>query len=306
MILIEVYHFKGYKVKVNFVQFYLNIMKHKLRFLFFLFLLCNQLSFSQTELKIAPGETYKVRTESNSSTHISMMGQDMETTQQENAISSLNIIEESDKYFTFFLRLDEVQSTVSQMGQEEDYDSTIEEDSLSPLAIAYKDRLHKEMLQKLDKAGKLVLPHKSKEEEEKDEKTESAEEMHNFSALFVKLPTEVAVNDSWVEEQKIESKGIDLEGKRTYTVKQVEGDQITLQVTGRLKMSQETLTEGMEVTSNLKGNISGEVLMNKTSSIIESDQSVMTMEGSTHTMDIEIPIRVRTITKTTVMKTKTE
>ena len=261
------------------------------------FFIIAQLSFGQNKLSLEKGAKYEKTTETNSTTTMSMMGQDMEMVQKEKSTSILEIIAEKDDYFEFTNTLTAVQVNVEQMGQEASFDSTDEEDTLSPLAAAYEEHLNKERKVKINKEGKVIKP--ESEEAQDDLEEDFADAQENFS-IFIALPEDLSIGKTWTENQSLNTDEIELISNRTYEIKSIEDNLITLNISGDISINQDVINQGTQVKSKLSGNLMGKVIVDKNTHVVKSEESIAKMEGNTHTAGMDIPMSVHTTTNTSI------
>lgn len=268
----------------------------KLNFLI-LFVLCLsiQFSFAQNKLQLKPGSKYERVVNTDAVTIMSMMGQEMEMSQKAKTKVEVEITKEESKYFEFTTKLLSISSEVSQMGQDMSFDSENEEDMNGPLAEIYQAVL-----------GTTNTMHISKDGNSVDSKTEDSDEdygnIQEALSMFIALPENVKTGDTWTAEQDFDQEGILLKSKKDYKVKSIERNLVTLEVKGDMSINQNAVNQGVEVKTKIKGNVSGEIIVDKTNNIVTSENSFSSMEGNTHTSGMDIPIKVRTTTKVATKK----
>lgn len=250
--------------------------------------------WAQESLKLEANTSYELLEETNSTTTMTMMGQEMEMLQNQNSTSLVKIKDIKNDVYEFSVMVTQLKANVSQMGQEASFDSEDPEDETSPLAIAYKEVINQEKTQKMDAKGTLII--------DKDTDEEMAMNMQQTVGMFLALPDNLNEGSTWTEDIDFKSDALNMTGKRNYKVIKVNGDMVTLQVSGDLVMKQDMVNQGQEVKSDLNGNVAGEMTLNKNSSMILESQMLMNMEGNTQTMGMNIPIKVRTNSKTTAKK----
>lgn len=272
-------------------------MKNLKQFFLIAFFITAQLSFGQNKLSLKKGAKYEKITETNSITTMSMMGQDMEMVQKEKSTSLLEIITEKDDFFEFTNKLTAVQVSVEQMGQEATFDSTDDEDTKSPLATAYEEHLNKKRKIKIDKEGKVIKPENEEAQEELEEELANTQE--TFS-IFIALPKDLSIGKNWTENQSLNTDEIKIDSNRNYEVKSIEDNLITLTLSGDISIIQDMVNQGTEVKSKLKGTLAGEVIVDKNTHVVKSEESITKMEGTTHTAGMDIPMNVNTSTHTTI------
>lgn len=264
--------------------------------LFLILCLIIQYSWGQKNLTLKPESKYEVISEVNTNTTMSMMGQEMEMKQDQKSTSILEITTEEKDVYNFTVEVISISAKISQMGQEESYDSEDEESQNGPLGIAYNDRLNDKKDLKIDKQGDLVNP----EDVDDDIAGEVFAELQQYFSFFIALPDDISVGETWTDNQNVKTDELNLKSDRTYTVKSTDGDLITLEVKGSIKLHQNMVSEGATVKTNLRGNTSGEVTVGKSNNIVKSDNSFTQFEGNTQASGMDIPISMKTTTKNTI------
>jgi|GEM_PF-1896289 len=264
---------------------------------FFVFLVFTQDVFSQNRLNLETGKKYEKTTTTNSTTTMRMMGQEMEMIQKEKSVSLLEIIAEKEDYFEFTNTLTAVQVSVEQMGQEASFDSEKAAGEQGSLAAAYEDYLNKERKIKIDKTGKVVKPEGEEDQEKLEEELANSQEAFT---MFIALPEEIAVGKTWTENQSFHTDEVEIESNKTYEVKAIEENLITLNLSGDININQEMVNQGTEVKSKLKGSLTGEIIVDKNSHVVKKEESFTKMEGNTHTSGMDIPMQVNTTTNTSI------
>ncbi|HLS30036.1 MAG TPA: DUF6263 family protein [Flavobacteriaceae bacterium] len=275
-------------------------MKSLKLILFFFLGLVIQTSWSQRNLTLKPESKYEVISEMETNTTMSMMGQDMDMKQEQNSTSILEITAEEEDLYNFTVEVVAITAKISQMGQEESYDSADEESQKGPLGVAYNDRLNDKKHFKISKQGELINP----EEIEEEIAGEAFGELQQYFSFFIPLPDDIAVGKTWTDNQTVETDELNLKSDKTYTVISIDGDLITLGLKGTINMRQNMVNEGATVKTNLRGTTSGETIVDKANNIIKSDHSFTQFEGNTQASGMDIPISMKTTVKNSVKEIK--
>lgn len=262
-----------------------------------LFVLCAgiQFTYAQNKLELKPGTKYERKVTTNGMTTMSMMGQEMEMTQDAKIKTLIEIIEEKDDHYKVSTKLISISTKASQAGQEVSFDSENEDDMNGPMAEAYKSAIGSTSVMKIDKQGNLI-------ESDDEDNIDDLGSIQEAISIFIALPKDLSVGNTWSVEQNIDNEGVKLKSKRDYKVKSIEGNLVTLEVKGNMDINQNATNEGVEVKSKLKGSISGEIILDKETHVVMSENSFSKMDGNTHASGMDIPMDVSTTTKTKVKK----
>src|SRR5699024_3784411 len=122
----------------------------------------------------------------------------------------LEITSEEEDLYNFTIEVVSITANVSQMGQEESYDSEDEESQKGPLGIAYNERLNDKKHLKINKQGEMVNP----EELEEEVSGEFFGELQQYFSSFIPLPDDIAVGKTWTENQTVETDELNLKSDR--------------------------------------------------------------------------------------------
>jgi hypothetical protein len=113
---------------------------------------------------------------------------------------------------------------------------------------------------------------------------------------FMPVSKTIKAGDSW--QDSVSANGVTK--VTNYVVKQINGNNATLSVSGTETRDTKIEMQGMEINTKTKGIFSGERTVDITNGIISQNNSTMNASGNVSVMGQEIPTKVKATSVTTV------
>lgn len=249
------------------------------------FLLISQVSFGQNTLSLKKGNKYQVVTKTETSTVMDMQGQPMEVGVNANATYEVAVKDNQNNNYQLSNKITGISMTMSQMGQEMSFDSNKEDDMNGPMGSAFKGLINSEKQVVIDQTGKIV----STDKIDNDMLAAAGQEFEasgwGATAVFMALPKDLSVGKTWTKKQDEDGSTTNT----TYKVKAVNGNLVTLDVSGDMDINKTIENMGMEITNKSKGTFTGEIVVNKTTNIIKNSTTTVKADGISSVMGQEIP-----------------
>jgi hypothetical protein len=123
-------------------------------------------------------------------------------------------------------------------------------------------------------------------------------EQQGYGAKMAFMPVSktIKAGDSW--QDSVSANGVTK--VTNYVVKQINGNNATLSVSGTETRDTKIEMQGMEINTKTKGIFSGERTVDITNGIISQNNSTMNASGNVSVMGQEIPTKVKATSVTTV------
>ena len=254
---------------------------------------------NKNPLKLKEGQKFTIESHVNTHSTTEVQGQSMENTADISATYSIvvNSVGDSIKLTNTITGM---KMLMSQMGQEMNFDSEKKEDLDGPLGASVKGLLNNPQKVTVSKTGEVAdnANGDSLAATNMITKQLGGFEASGFGAsmAFMALPAKLKTGDTWTT--KAGSDGNLTE--TTYTVKSISGDLATLSGSGtnssEIKMEQ----MGMEMTIHGKGTSTGELLVNITTGVIQSNTTTQDITGTVDAMGQSFPTKTKMTSTTTV------
>jgi hypothetical protein len=237
-----------------------------------------------------------------------MGGQTMEIKMESSFNSLIDTKDETAAGYSVATTLKKVLMNMNAMGQEMTFDSDKKEDMDGQMGAAYKDKIGKTKEYTVSKNG-IITEVKTKETPEDEQSgmmggmmsggMDQEKEGANFHA-FANIPAKgIKVGDTW-------SDSTHDGGSRsltTYTLKQVNGDEGTVSLTGDLTISREIQQQGTTMQMEMTGTTTGEYTFDVKTGLIKSRKATTKTTGTVDVMGQSIPMTMETnLVSTTVKK----
>ena len=260
---------------------------------------------NSNSINLKKGQKYSVQNVVSTKSTTEMQGQSMEANVDATTFYNIEVKDVAGDNYNLTNTVTGVKMSMSQMGQEMQFDSEKKEDLDGPIGGALKEYINQPKSVVVDKSGKVV-PQASPEKPDTAAAGAAsmfAKQLGNFEATgygsgitFEPLPKDVKVGSTW-------SKTTTNEGVTTitnYVVKSISGDVATLTTSGTLTTDTKMEMQGMEITTKTAGKFSGEELVDVKTGVVQSNTSTFDTSGTIGVMGQELPTSAKVTTTTTV------
>jgi hypothetical protein len=192
------------------------------------------------------------------------------------------------------------------MGQDISFDSDKPEDMNGEMGQKIKGVVNSEQKVSVDKTGKIVemqLPDSAGSDMMSSMLTMSGNLSKGFSyPLFSLLPAKaVKPGESWTDSAST-SEGMKVTYVNTYTLRGVSGNEITIDVAGKLSQEGTTEQQGMSIGMNMTGTSKGEAIYDQKTGILKRDNLNMDMTGTMEVMGQSVPVAMNIKSENEVKK----
>ena len=257
-------------------------------------------------LMLAKGQKIQIDNNIKSVINQEMMGQSMEITIDANMVHKLEVKDKKTSSYLLSSTLTKLTTNGSAMGQEMKFDSDKKEDLESETGKALKDQLNVTREVELNDNAKVI--NAVKKEPKAPSTTPQlmdmvnnvtggdADESNGANAAFEVVPAGKKAGDTW-SDSTITS---DIKTYRNYTLKEVNGNNGTVVLTGKQTTKKKMEQQGMEINVSMEAKLSGEGIVDMTTGLLKQRTMVMDGTGSAEVMGQSIPVTTKVTTTTTV------
>jgi Family of unknown function (DUF6263) len=265
---------------------------------------------SQTSTgKLLLDKGQKIQIDNNIKSIISqeMMGQAVEITIDANMVHQVEVKDKKTNSYLVSSTLTKLTTNGTAMGQEMKFDSDKKEDLESETGKALKDQLNVSKEVELNESAEVIMGVKKDTAAKTGGQLmdivnnvtgSSGDESNGASAAFNVMPAGKKVGDSWSDSSITE----EIKTYRNYTIKEVNGNNATLVLTGKQITKKKVEQQGMEIIVNMEGTLSGEGIVDMSTGLIKQRTIVLDGTGSAEIMGQSMPVTTK-ITTTTTVKT---
>jgi Family of unknown function (DUF6263) len=234
-----------------------------------------------------------------------MMGQAVEITIDANMVHQVEVKDKKKNSYLVSSTLTKLTTNGSAMGQEMKFDSDKKEDLESETGKALKDQLNVSKELELNESAEVVRGVK------KDTAASAGgqlmdmmnnvtgganDESNGANAAFDVIPKGKKVGDSWSDSSITE----EIKTYRNYTIKEVNGNNATILLTGKQVTKKKVEQQGMEINVSMEGTLSGEGIVDMSTGLVKQRTTVMAGTGSAEVMGQSMPVTTKVTTTTTV------
>ena len=262
---------------------------------------CIATTYAQNTLTLKKGQKYLVESNAINVSNADFQGQSMETNMKMSTTVTMEVSDVTATTFHLNNTITKILMNMSMMGQDITFDSDKKEDLDGPLGSQFKDYFNKPFAVTMEKSGKIIVAKKDTLNKEMNPLMVQAfgdaeAQGYGSESAFQPLPPNLKVGSTWTRNTNTShAKTI-----TNYTVKSITGDFATLETDGTLTVEMEMEQQGMEMTTKMKGKITGSEVVNIKTGVIQSNTTTVRSEGSVEVMGQEIPTTSTSTTKTTV------
>jgi hypothetical protein len=289
-------------------------MKHKKlhTLLFAICCGCTSIIFAQAPtnlLELKKGQKLQIGNEVKTITSMEMMGQPMEITINATTSSEAEVKDKKDTSYLLNSTVKRVTLNGNMMGQPLTFDSDKKEDLEGDMGKGFKDLINVPKEIEISNHAKLIASPKKDEVKQADAAAgpdmmnmmkglTGAENDDSYGATtaFSLIPSGAKTGDTWSDSTITDGDKV----RRTYTVKEVNGKEAKVQLSGTQTSTKKVEQMGMEVTITMENKLSGEATIDITTGILKQKTYIVDGTGFSEMMGQNIPMTIKTTTTTTV------
>ncbi len=257
------------------------------------------------KLLLAKGQKIQIDNTIKSVISQEMMGQSIEITIDANLIHQLEVKDKKANSYLLSSTLTKLSTNGNAMGQEMKFDSDKKDDLESETGKALKDQLNVSMDVELNESAMVINGIK------KDGKASTggqlmdmvnnvtgaeSDDSNGANAAFEVVPSGKKMGDSWTD-SSITS---EMKTYRKYTIKEVNGNNATILLTGTQLTKKKVEQQGMEINITMDGKLSGEGVVDMSTGLLKQRTTVLDGIGSAEVMGQSIPVTTKVTTITSV------
>jgi len=123
-----------------------------------------------------------------------------------------------------------------------------------------------------------------------------SDESNGAVMAFDVIPKGKKVGDSWSDSSVTD----DMKIYRSYTIKEMNGNEATVTLTGKQVTKKKVEQQGMEINVNMEGKLSGEGIVDMSTGLVKQRTTVMDGVGTAEIMGQSMPVTTKVTTITTV------
>ncbi len=249
------------------------------------------------KLSLKAGQKFQTDNTVKTVTNMEMMGQQMEIKADVTVSRQLDIKNKKDNMYNVASTITKMATTADMMGQSMSYDSEKKEDTASEMGKALKDKINVPMDLEMNDEGKIT-PLK-KEEKKTDDAGGIAAMMNSMGAgadetvltddVFHVVPGKIKTGDTWSD--SIIAEGI--KTYRDYSVKSVQGNEVTITISGKQLMDKKMENQGMEMTLVMESKLTGEMLVDSKSGVVKQRTLTSDGTGNMEMMGQQVPMTTK-------------
>ena len=272
------------------------------------FFLLASSAFAQTtsgKLSLTKGQKLQIDNDIQSVINQEMAGQKIEFTVGAHLVHNLEVKDKKDKSYVVASTLTKLATNGNVMGNSISFDSDKKEDMESETGKALQDQLNVTKDVELGENAKVINGVRQEEKPSTGSQIldmvnnvtgAGSDESNGANAAFEVMPQGKKVGDSWADSIITD----EIKTYRNYTLKEVKGNTATVVMTGKQVTNKKVEQQGMEITVNMEGKLSGEGLVDMKTGILQERTLTMDGTGTAEFMEQSIPMTTKVTTKTTV------
>jgi hypothetical protein len=236
-----------------------------------------------------------------------MMGQQMEVNAEIAVAKQLVVKEKKESSYVLSATTTKMTTTGSFMGQSMSYDSDKKEDNDSEIGKVMKDQLNVAKEAELSDQGQVL--HAQKDTAQAASlgggnplmammgSMGGQDESNGTLDAFQVVPAGAKPGDTWADS----TIATDAKIHRTYTLKELNGNDATVTVAGTQSLNKTIENQGMEVNITLDSKITGDILVDISTGIIKQKTITVEGAGNVDAMGQAIPMTTKA-TSTSIVK----
>ncbi len=267
-------------------------------------------SFAQSngKLNLSPGQKYLVENKITTSSSSEMMGQTMESKADVSSNYKIEVKDIKGDNINFVNTITGMKMSVTAMGQDMNFDSDKKEDMDGEIGKNFKDVINQPKDVVMDKLGNVIIAEKADTASETNSSANPTEMMmkqlggnpaeqgYGAKMAFEVIPKGTKVGSNWSDSSS--ENGI--KKVTNYTLKEINGHEYTISLTGTIDTEIKTEMQGMEIETKTKGKFTGEEIVDGKTGVIKQNITNTDASGTVNVMSQEIPTSTKVTSVTTV------
>ena len=221
-------------------------------------------SFAQSNgtINLSQGQKYLVENKITTSSSSEMMGQTMESKADVSSNYKIEVKEIKGNNINFVNTITGMKMSVTAMGQDMNFDSDKKEDMDGEIGKNFKDIINQPKDVVMDKSGNVIIAEKADTASETMSSSNPTEMMmkqmggdpasqgYGAKMAFEVIPKGSKVGSTWSDS----SSNNGMTKVTHYTLKEINGDEYKISLTGTIDSQVKTEMQGMEIETKTKGN----------------------------------------------------
>ncbi len=253
-------------------------------------------------INLLKGQKFSVDNKITAVTTQTLMGQSMESNAELTAKYFIEVKDIKDNKYNLSNTFTKMKVKMSAMGNDLNFDSDKKEDMSGEYGASFKDIINKPKEVLIDKSGKIV--NSSKEESKPSDAQPDMMKMmieqllgdpeetgYGVNLAFASTPAKFSTGYSWTDSSNKEG----IQRSTTYTVKEINGNEAVISISGILNTDAKSQMQGMDIKNRSKGNLTGEEKLNITTGVIKERTTTLESVGtiSIEAQGLEIPMTTK-------------
>ena len=281
------------------------MMMKKITFLLFSIVFIST-AFAQTtgNINLSKGQKFSVDNKITAATTQILMGQSMESNAEVITKYSIEVKDIKDNNYNLANTFTKLKAKVSAMGNNMNFDSDKKEDMNGEYAASFKDIINNPKTVVIDRSGKVL--HTTNAETKtagvqpdimkmmlENLLGDPEENGYGTDLAFVSTPSKIIAGYNWTDSSSKEG----IQKSTTYTVKEIQGTEAVITITGILNTDVKSQMQGMDIVNKSKGNLSGEEIVDITTGVIKQRTTTLESQGtvSVELQGMEIPMTTKVV-----------
>ncbi|MGI8580776.1 MAG: DUF6263 family protein [Chitinophagaceae bacterium] len=253
-------------------------------------------------INLLKGQKFSVDNKITAITTQTLMGQSMESNAEFTVKYFIEVKDIKDNNYNLSNTFTKMKVKMSAMGNDLNFDSDKKEDMSGEYGASFKDIINKPKEVLIDKSGKIVNLNKEESkpfDAQPDMMKMMIEQLlgdpeetgYGVNLAFASTPSKFSTGYSWTDSSNKEG----IQRSTTYTVKEINGNEAVISISGILNTDAKSQMQGMDIKNRSKGNLTGEEKLNITTGVIKERTTTLESVGtiSIEAQGLEIPMTTK-------------
>ncbi len=233
------------------------------------------------------------------------MGQSVESKADVFTSNNIEVKDFKNDNYNLLNTFTKVTAKMSAMGQDMNFDSDKKEDLDGEMGKSMKDIINQPKSVTVDKQGKIVKVESNTAKKDSGGGMMSMmmqqflgnqeESGFGVSEAFVIIPANAKQGYSWSDS----SSNAGIKKSTTYKIKEINGSEATVDISGTLNADTKTEMQGMEISGNSTGKLKGEEVVDLKTGLVKHRTTTLESSGNMQAMGQEIPMTTKLISVST-------
>lgn len=261
---------------------------------------------TKPSVNLSKGQKFVVENKITTTSTSEMQGQSMETNASVTSVYNIEVNDIKDENYNMTNKLAAIKLNITTMGQTVNFDSDKKEDMNGEMRNSLKDFINHPNAVVMDKSGNVIIAAKT-DSTKKDEAASPTQMMlkqmgdpeqqgYGAKLAFIPVSKTLKTGASWKDSTSADG----VIKVTNYLVKEINGNNATLSVSGTETRDTKMEMQGMEINTKTNGKFSGEETVDITTGVILQNNSTMDASGNISVMGQDIPTKVKATSVTTV------